>query len=58
MGRILLIAAAVVAALFVAGWLLGLILGALKWVLILGALAAVGYGLLKLTGKTTSTRPY
>lgn len=58
MGRILLIAAVVVAALFLAGWLFGLILGALKWVLILGALAAVGYGLLKLTGAAKSTRPY
>ena len=58
MGRILVIAAAVVAALFVAGWLLGLLFNALKWLLVLAVLAAVGYAALKLAGLVRSDRTY
>ncbi|MEW9533569.1 hypothetical protein [Microbispora sp. NPDC049125] len=49
MGRILLIAALVIVGFFVLGSVIGLIFGALKWLLIIGALALIVSVVLKLT---------
>ncbi|GGO01247.1 hypothetical protein GCM10010116_02220 [Microbispora rosea subsp. aerata] len=49
MGRILLIAAAVVVGFFLLGSVIGLIVGVLKWVLIIGAIALIVAAVLKLT---------
>ncbi|NAS24991.1 hypothetical protein GT755_25315 [Herbidospora sp. NEAU-GS84] len=49
MGRILLYAVIAVAAFFVIGWLIGLVFGLLKWVLILGLIGLAVMGVMKLT---------
>ncbi|MEZ0075692.1 hypothetical protein [Planotetraspora sp. GP83] len=49
MGRILLIAAAVIVGLFLFGSVIGLIFGALKWLLIIGAIALIVSVVFKLT---------
>ncbi|MCT9930862.1 hypothetical protein N5079_11595 [Planotetraspora sp. A-T 1434] len=49
MGRILLIAAAVIVGLFLLGSVIGLIFGALKWLLIIGAIALIVSVVFKLT---------
>ncbi|GAA1296427.1 hypothetical protein Psi02_12750 [Planotetraspora silvatica] len=49
MGRILLIAAAVIVGFFVLGSIISLIFGALKWVLIIGAVALIVSVVVKLT---------
>ena len=49
MGRILLIAVAAVVGFFLLGAVLGLLFNVLKWVLILGLIAAAVAGVLKLT---------
>jgi hypothetical protein len=49
MGRILLIAAAVIVGFFVLGSVISLIFGALKWVLIIGAIALIVSVVVKLT---------
>ncbi|MBX6381802.1 MAG: hypothetical protein IRZ07_02320 [Microbispora sp.] len=49
MGRILLIAAAVIVGFFLLGSVIGLIFGVLKWVLIIGAIALIVSVVLKLT---------
>ncbi|MEU6411895.1 hypothetical protein [Microbispora sp. NPDC046933] len=49
MGRILLIAAAVIVGFFLLGSVMGLIFGALKWVLIIGAIALIVSVVFKLT---------
>ncbi len=55
MGRILLYAVIAVAAFFVIGWLIGLVFGLLKWVLILGVIGLAVMGVMKLTrGKSKS----
>ncbi|WP_285588622.1 hypothetical protein [Herbidospora sp. NBRC 101105] len=50
MGRILLYAVIAVAAFFVIGWLIGLVFGLLKWVLILGLIGLAVMGVMKLAG--------
>ncbi|GAB3134583.1 hypothetical protein OHB01_01440 [Microbispora hainanensis] len=55
MGRILLIAAAVVVGFFLLGSVIGLIFGALKWVLIIGAIALIVSVVLKLTRSSRSS---
>ncbi len=55
MGRILLYAVMAVAAFFVIGWLIGLVFGLLKWVLIIGVIGLAVMGVMKLTsGKSKS----
>ncbi|WP_327047376.1 hypothetical protein OG320_05635 [Microbispora sp. NBC_01189] len=54
MGRILLIAAAVVVGFFLLGSVIGLIFGALKWVLIIGAIALIVSVVFKLTRSSGS----
>ncbi|GIH51439.1 MULTISPECIES: hypothetical protein [Microbispora] len=54
MGRILLIAAAVIVGFFLLGSVIGLIFGALKWVLIIGAIALIVSVVLKLTRSSRS----
>ena len=54
MGRILLIAAAVVVGFFLLGSLIGFIFGVLKWVLIVGAIALIVSVVLKLTRSSGS----
>ncbi|MEO3857032.1 hypothetical protein [Acrocarpospora sp. B8E8] len=49
MGRILMIAALVVVGFFVIGWLIGFVFSMLKWVLIVGVLALVAMGVMRLT---------
>ncbi|MBP2703079.1 hypothetical protein JOL79_04590 [Microbispora sp. RL4-1S] len=49
MGRILLIAALVIVGFFVLGSVVGLIFGALKWLLIIGAIALIVSVVFKLT---------
>ncbi len=45
-----------VAAFFVIGWLIGLVFGLLKWVLILGVIGLAVMGVMKLTrGKSKSS---
>lgn len=48
MGRILLIIAAAIAVVFVAGWLFSLLMGLLKWALIIGAVLLCVAGVSKL----------
>ncbi|MBO4272250.1 hypothetical protein [Microbispora triticiradicis] len=55
MGRILLIAAAVVVGFFLLGSVIGLIFGALKWVLIIGAVALIVSVVFKLTRSSRSS---
>nr|WP_063818215.1 hypothetical protein [Herbidospora sakaeratensis] len=56
MGRILMYAVIAVAAFFVIGWLIGLVFGLLKWVLILGVIGLAVMGVMKLTrGKSKSS---
>ncbi|WP_169947336.1 hypothetical protein [Microbispora sp. H11081] len=55
MGRILLIAAAVIVGFFLLGSVIGLIFGALKWVLIIGAIALIVSVVLKLTRSSGSS---
>ncbi|MEU8175904.1 hypothetical protein AB0C14_23740 [Microbispora hainanensis] len=55
MGRILLIAAAVIVGFFLLGSVIGLIFGALKWVLIIGAIALIVSVVLKLTRSSRSS---
>lgn len=57
MGRILLIAAAVVVGFFVIGAVLGFLFSVLKWVLILGVIALAVAGVLKLTRSGESESP-
>ncbi|WP_061300197.1 hypothetical protein [Herbidospora cretacea] len=56
MGRILLYAVIAIAAFFVIGWLIGLVFGLLKWVLILGVIGFAVMVVMKLArgdkGKT------
>lgn len=47
MGRIILIIVAAIAAVFIAGWLFSLLMGMLKWALILGAVLLVVAGVSK-----------
>jgi len=49
MGRILLIAAAVIVGFFLLGSVIGLIFGALKWLLIIAAIALIVSVVFKLT---------
>jgi F0F1-type ATP synthase assembly protein I len=44
-----MIAALVVVGFFVIGWLIGFVFSMLKWVLIIGVLALVAMGLMRLT---------
>ena len=55
MGRILLIAAAVIVGFFLLGSVIGLIFGVLKWVLIIGAIALIVSVVLKLTRSSRSS---
>ncbi|TQN33320.1 hypothetical protein FHX37_3334 [Haloactinospora alba] len=48
MGRILLIIVAAIAVVFVAGWLFSLLMGLLKWALIIGAVLLGAAGISKL----------
>ncbi|GGO15622.1 hypothetical protein [Microbispora bryophytorum] len=54
MGRILLIAAAVIVGFFLLGSVIGLLFGALKWVLIIGAIALIVSVVFKLTRSSRS----
>ena len=60
MGRILLIAAAIVVGFFVLGAVLGFIFSALKWLLIVGVIALGVAAVFKLTrsGGDSHRRPY
>ncbi|GII56780.1 hypothetical protein Pth03_51690 [Planotetraspora thailandica] len=49
MGRILLIAAAVVVGFFLLGSIMGILFGLLKWVLIIGAVALIVSVVVRLT---------
>jgi len=48
MGRILLVAAALVVGFFVFGAVLGFLFNVIKWVVILGVIALIGYAALRL----------
>lgn len=54
MGRILLIAALVIVGFFFLGTVLGLIWGALKWILIIGLIAAAVMAVMKLLKSSSS----
>jgi hypothetical protein len=54
MGRILLIAALVIVGFFVIGAVLGFIWGALKWILIIGLIAAAVMAVMKLLRSSSS----
>jgi hypothetical protein len=56
MGRILLIAAAIVVGFFVIGAVIGFIFSALKWLLIVGVIALAVAGVLKLTRSAGGAR--
>jgi hypothetical protein len=58
MGRILLIAAALVVGFFVLGAVLGFLFNVLKWVLILGLIGFAVAAVLKLTRSARDDRPY
>ena len=58
MGRILLIAVALVVGFFVLGAVLGFLFNVLKWVLILGLIGFAVAAVLKLTRSARDDRPY
>ncbi|WP_066363476.1 hypothetical protein [Herbidospora mongoliensis] len=57
MGRILMYAVIAIAAFFVIGWLIGLVFGLLKWVLIIGVIGLAVMGVMKLARGSKSKSP-